>query len=283
MFIVNRYLKDKARYEKIAHLISASFVYLTSKYKKSKQMKTGLIGAMQEEILMLKDKMQDVTVQEIGPRTYYSGKIGDHEIVMALSGWGKVAGASTASTLINCFDVDELVFIGLAGSLQAELNVGDIVVANKLIQHDVNLTLLTGFNDVKSPFWKDFVFDVDPQSFEKAMEATEQFVDKLKHGEFTNISDHYNPKIFSGTIGTGDQFVASHEGKAVISEKYPEILCTEMEGAAIAQVAADYQIPCTVIRIISDKADEEAHSSFADFLFTNISQISVELAKLIFK
>ncbi len=245
-------------------------------------MKTGLIGAMQEEILMLKDEMQDVTTQNIGPRTFYSGKLGDNEIVMALSGWGKVAGASTASTLINLFNVDQLVFIGLAGSLRSDLDIGDIVVADKLIQHDVNLTLLTGFNDVKSPFWKDFSFNVHEKSFNNAMTATELFVEKLKNGEFPGISDQYNPKVFSGAIGTGDQFVASHEGKELIHQKYPEILCTEMEGAAIAQVAADYQIPCTVIRIISDKADENAHSSFSDFLFTNISQISVELVKLIF-
>lgn len=245
-------------------------------------MKTGLIGAMQEEILMLKDEIEAVTTKKIGPRTFYSGKLGDNEIVMALSGWGKVAGASTASTLINLFDVDQLVFIGLAGSLRSDLDIGDIVVADKLIQHDVNLTLLTGFNDVTSPFWKDFSFKVDEKSFKKAIAATELFANKLKNKEFPNISDQYNPKVFSGAIGTGDQFVASHEGKEVISQKYPEILCTEMEGAAIAQVAADYQIPCTVIRIISDKADENAHSSFSDFLFTNISQISVELAKLIF-
>ena len=246
-------------------------------------MKTGLVGAMHEEVLMLKNEMQDVSTKQIGPRTFYSGKIGKSELVMCLSGWGKVAAASTASSLINLFHVDQLLFIGLAGSLNADLEVGDIVVANKLVQHDVDLSLLTGFEHIKSPFWKDFSFQVDEKSFKRALHASNLFVSKLNNGDYRTINKQYQPQVFSRTIGTGDLFVASHEGKKRIRQKYPEILCTEMEGAAIAQVAADYQIPCTVIRIISDKADENAHASFSTFLFENISQISVELTKLIFE
>lgn len=245
-------------------------------------MKTGLVGAMHEEILALRKEMDNIKETKIGSREFFEGTIGGHEVVICLSGWGKVAAASTASSLINLFNVDQLVFIGLAGSLSSKLEVGDIVIADKLIQHDVDLSLLNGFDDVKSPFYKNFVFNVEKASVQFAKNACQQFVGNLKKGKYPTINSQYNPQVYIGTIGTGDQFVASAEGKNKIITKFPEILCTEMEGASIAQVAADYQIPCTVIRIISDKADENAHSSFAEFLFTNISQISVELAKLIF-
>jgi adenosylhomocysteine nucleosidase len=244
-------------------------------------MKTGVIGAMREEVLLLKKDIQNLKTEQFGSREFYSGTIGNHELVMCLSGWGKVAAASTATTLINHYQVDQLIFIGLAGSVQAHLNIGDIVVANQLIQHDVDLSRLDGFPTVKSPFWKTFAFDVFPHSGEKAIQAVDKFLLNLRNGDYPNIHANYNPAVYVGAIGTGDQFIASKEGKVRINERFPQVLCTEMEGAAIAQVGADYQVPCTVIRVISDKADEDAHDSFAKFLFEDISHISVELAKLI--
>lgn len=246
-------------------------------------MRTGLIGAMPQEILMLKKEIEDLSIEKIGPREYYSGKINGSEVVMCASGWGKVAAASAASSLINLFKVDQILFIGLAGSLDPKLEIGDIVIADSLIQHDVDLSSLKGLGDVKSPFWVDFSFDVDPNLQKKAENTIDLFISKLKADEYSHIDSEYNPNIYIGAIGTGDQFVASIEGKNKIKNKFPKILCTEMEGAAIAQVAADYHIPCTAIRIISDKADEHANELFVSFLFKNISQISVEIAKLFFE
>tara|TARA_R110002050_G_scaffold83415_2_gene178391 strand:- start:8985 stop:9725 length:741 start_codon:yes stop_codon:yes gene_type:complete len=244
-------------------------------------MKTGLIGAMREEILLLKEDIQNLKTERLGSREFHSGTINKHELVMCLSGWGKVAAASTATTLINHYQVDQLVFIGLAGSVQPHLNIGDIVVANQLIQHDVDLSRLDGFPTVESPFWKTFEFDVFPDSGKNAIQAVDKFLLNLRKDDYPNIHPGYSPTVHVGAIGTGDQFIASKEGKVRINERFPQVLCTEMEGAAIAQIGADYQVPCTVIRVISDKADEDAHDSFAKFLFEDISHISVELAKLI--
>lgn len=244
-------------------------------------MRTGLIGAMHEEILLLKKDINNLKVDRIGSREFYSGDIDGKEVVMCLSGWGKVAAASTATSLINLFHVDQLVFIGLAGSMQPHLNIGDIVVADRLIQHDVDLTRLENFGNVQPPFWKSFEFEVEPQIVTKTVDAVEKFILNLRNQAYPEINETYNPKIFVGAIGTGDQFIASPEGKNRISKRFPNILCTEMEGAAIAQVGADHNIPSRVIRIISDNADEEAHSSFAQFLFQEISNISVEIIKLI--
>jgi len=245
-------------------------------------MKTGLIGAMREEILLLKDEIKDLKTDQIGSREFYSGTIEGEEVVMCLSGWGKVAAASTATSMINLYRVDQLLLIGLAGSMQAHLEIGDIVVADKLIQHDVDLSKLDGFTDVKPPFWKSFEFEVYPLAWRRALNAGQQFIRNLNEQRYPAISATYHPQIYVGAIATGDQFIASDEGKNRISQRFPDVLCTEMEGAAIAQVAADYRIPCSVIRIISDQANEEAHQDFARFLFRDISRISVELAKLMF-
>jgi adenosylhomocysteine nucleosidase len=245
-------------------------------------MKTGLIGAMPEEILLLKKEIEELNIEKVGPRDFYSGKINGKEVVMCSSGWGKVAAASTATSLINLFRVDCLLFIGLAGSLDPQLEIGDIVIADSLVQHDVDLSLLTEFGEVKSPFWTDFEFGVAPGILQKAEKTVKQFVLNLNNNEYAHIEGKYHPKIYTGTVGTGDQFIASAEGKDLIRKKFPEILCTEMEGAAIAQIAADYDIPCSAIRIISDKADEKANELFVKFLLGNISHISAEITKLFF-
>lgn len=246
-------------------------------------MRTGLIGAMPQEILMLKNEIIDLKVEKIGPREYFSGKINGNEVVMCASGWGKVAAASAASSLINLFRVDQLLFIGLAGSLDPQLEIGDIVIADSLIQHDVDLSSLKGIGKMNSPFWIDFSFISEARIVSKATQSVNQFISNLEAKKYSHIEGEYHPRIFTGTVGTGDQFIASAEGKNVIKNKFPQILCTEMEGAAIAQVAADYETPFTAIRIISDKADEHANESFVKFLFKNISNISVEIAKLFFE
>lgn len=249
--------------------------------EKNFTMKTGLIGAMREEVLLLRDEFQDLRTEKIGPREFYSGTVGGQQVVMCLSGWGKVAAASTATSLINLYEVDHLLFIGLAGSLQPHLEIGDLVVADKLIQHDVKLSKLVEF-PVESPSRRSFEFEIDPAVWQRAFSVSGQFIRNLKERKYPSISGIYHPRVFVGPVATGDQFIASAEGKSRISERFPDALCAEMEGGAVAQVAADYGIPCTVIRIISDQADENAHQAFADFLFRNIGLISVELARLMF-
>jgi adenosylhomocysteine nucleosidase len=245
-------------------------------------MKTGLIGAMREEIQLLEHDIENLKIHEYGVRKFYEGTIGGNEVVMCLSGWGKVAAASTATSLINLFQVDQLVFIGMAGSLSPNLSIGDIVVADQLVQHDIDLSKLDIFGPLKPPFHKKFRFSVRPGAQRRALEAVKQFVYNLHDRKYPGINPEYLPKIHIGGIGTGDQFVASHKGKERISHHFPELLCTEMEGGAIGQVAEDYGVPCSVIRIISDNADDDAHDSFTRFLFEDISKISVEIARLMF-
>ena len=242
-------------------------------------MRTGIIGAMKEEIFSLKEEFSEIKTISVGCRNIYHGKIGEEEVVMAISGWGKVAAASTTTSLINLFNVDRIVFVGLAGSLQNYLKIGDIVVGNKMIQHDVSLSTLD-FPDVKPPFRNSFEFETPEKYVGIAEKTVRKFSQNLKAGLYPDLPMTYQPDVFVGTIGTGDIFVSSEEHKKVITNKYPEILCTEMEGAAIAQVAADYNLPYIVIRIISDQSDDEAAQTFTSFLFHNIGRISVEMIKI---
>jgi len=245
-------------------------------------MKTGLIGAMSEEIVLLKKEINNLEIKKHGSREFYSGTIGNNEVVLCLSGWGKVAAASTATSLINLFGVDRLVFIGLAGAIHPKLTIGDIVIADKLVQHDVDLSMLRGLGEVQSPFYTKFEFKTEQEFNFTALDAVKNFLASINPEEHPDLYEKYKPNVFIGTIATGDQFIASHEGKKKISDRYPEILCTEMEGAAIAQVAADYGIPCAGVRIVSDMADEDAPEHFSKFLFENISKISAGIAKQIF-
>jgi adenosylhomocysteine nucleosidase len=244
-------------------------------------MKIGLIGAMKEEVLLLKEDIHDLKTSRIGSRDFYSGTIHGHEVVICTSGWGKVAAASTATSLINLFGANHLLFIGLAGSMQDHLRIGDIIIADRLIQHDVHLAGLLP-PEVELPCRKDFEFEILPADRQKPLEAVKKFVENLGRGTYPAMDAGYDPHIYVGPIATGDQFVATGEGKKLIADRFPDVLCVEMEGAAIAQVAADYGISCSVIRIISDQADEDAHTQFTTFLFNNISRISVGIARLMF-
>ena len=245
-------------------------------------MRTGIVGAMAQEIVLLKNEMEDLKTERIGPREYYSGTINGQEVVMCASGWGKVAAASAATTLINNFEAGQLLFIGLAGAIDPRLEIGDIVVADSLVQHDVDLLSLNGVGKVQSPFWVDFNFKVDEKILKRAVRSVRVFVSNLQAKKYPQIDGDYSPQIYTGAIGTGDQFIASEGGKRHIRAKFPDVLCTEMEGASIAQVAADYQLPFTSVRIISDKADEHANELFVKSLFGNIGSISVEIARLFF-
>lgn len=246
-------------------------------------MNIGVIGAMQEEIMLLKDELDNVTEHILGTRTFYKGAYGNKNIIMSLSGWGKSAAASTITSLINVFNVDTVIFIGLAGSLKPQITIGDIVIADCLIQYDVEMKDLTTIGEVNPPFYKNFSFNTDKKARIKSISAVDEFILQLKNNEYSEISSDYIPRMHVGAIGTGDKFVGSSQIKYDIVEKYPNLLCTEMEGAAIAQIANDYNIPCSVIRIISDNAETGAHDNFAKFLFENVSKISVEIMKILIK
>ena len=227
-------------------------------------MKLGIISAMPEEIQSLLDVLQNVKMTSKGMRDYYLGSYKNTKIVIVFSRWGKVAAAVTATQLINDYEIDELIFTGVAGSLDATLAIGDIVLGTELYQHDMDTRPL--FNQFEIPLLNKTAFQT--QTNERLEKAVFSFKETIsKHISQTSLSEFSisDIAIKKGVILSGDQFIASKEKTQALKKLIPTALCVEMEGAAIAQVCYEYNVPFSIIRIISDNANDDAPIDFPKF------------------
>ncbi|NHN28492.1 5'-methylthioadenosine/adenosylhomocysteine nucleosidase [Paenibacillus agricola] len=210
--------------------------------------KIGIIGAMKEEIALFLGQMEQVQISEKAKIQFMDGFFHGKKVVLCKSGVGKVNAAVTTQILIDSFGVDAIIFTGVAGAVDPGLNVGDIVVASELLQHDMDVTAL-GFPRGTIPFEDISLFVTDERLRQAAVEASTEL---------------FPGRVHVGRILSGDQFIASRE---TVAKLYSELqgACTEMEGAAVAQVCAMNSIPQVVIRSMSDKADGSAEVNFAEF------------------
>ena len=241
-------------------------------------MKIGIIGAMLEEIEGIRAEHDWHKQHEVGARTYYEGTVHGHEIVLVFSRWGKVAAASVTTTLINLFNVDAIIFMGVAGAVAPELNIGDVVLAKNLIQHDMNAFPL--FPRFEIPLVAKSYFAAEEKLNQLATQAINQ---ALQSAELKKLPLHQfsitTPKLYHGTIASGDQFISSTDITSELSSAINNLLCVDMESAAVAQICDDYQMPFSIIRVISDKADHSAHIDFPKF----IQELASPLDQLIIK
>jgi adenosylhomocysteine nucleosidase len=227
-------------------------------------MKIGIMGAMNEEVAGIIQKMSLKIESTIGGRTYYDGRLDNHAVTVVFSRWGKVASAITAANLITQFHVDHIIFIGVAGAADPSLNIGDIVIADQLVQHDMNTV----------PLFPRFEIPLTNTSYFKAnqflLSYTKTAITQLlpTPGKFTSPLFGANTQVREGTTATGDQFMSDAKIVQELLQAIPNLLCFDMEGAAVAQTCQDFQIPLQVIRIISDKADHSAHVDFPTFIKT---------------
>lgn len=207
----------------------------------------GIIGAMDEEIELLLSSMEQQNRVERAGIIYVEGEIEGRQVVVCKSGVGKVNAAVTTQILIDRFQTTTILFTGVAGAVNPELNVGDIVISSTCMQHDMDVTPL-GFAKGIIPYQEVSEFAADPALIQLAEQAC------------TVLGANYR----IGKVLSGDQFIASVEKVASL---YQELqgACTEMEGAAVAQVCHMHRIPFVVLRSMSDKADGSAHTSFAEF------------------
>jgi len=224
----------------------------------------GIISAMLEEIHALLPHLKSVSKIIKGKRTYYTGILFDKKVVLVFSRWGKVAAAATTTQLINDYTVKEIIFTGVAGALQPQLQIGDIVIGDKLFQHDLDARPL--YKQFEIPILKKEYFRTSNTkplvlACENFLVQYHDFVEKSASDEF-EIND---PKIHVGNIASGDQFVSELQTVKKINEKLPNALCVEMEGAAVAQICFEYDIPFSIIRTISDKANNNADIDFPKF------------------
>ena len=211
-------------------------------------MKIGIIAAMEEELKLLVENLEDKSQETVLSNVYYSGRYGEHELVLVQSGFGKVMSAMSVAILVESFKVDAIINTGSAGAVATGLNVGDVVVADTLVYHDVDLTAF-GY-DYGQMSMQPLYFHSD-KTFVSTFEAV------LSKEEMTS-------KI--GLIATGDSFIAGQEKIDVIKGHFPQVLAVEMEGAAIAQAAQATGKPFVVVRAMSDTAAHDANITFDEFI-----------------
>lgn len=230
-------------------------------------MRFGIISAMEEENHLLLNHLKSPTVYEKGLRTYTRGMLWGIDTVLACSRWGKVAAAVTAAQLIIDFEVDHIIFTGVAGAVDPFLRIGDIVLANNLVQHDLDPRPL--FDRFEVPFLGEKSFHPNPTLYNHTKEAILSFLEDFGECISATIRREFQitePRLVEGLVASGDQFFADKEKLIALRERLPETKCVEMEGAAVAQVCYEYAIPYTIIRTISDEAGAGAHIDFQRFI-----------------
>jgi len=229
----------------------------------------GIMSAMDEEITKLVSALDPLEEKSIeGGRTYYRGKLWGTAVVLVFSRWGKVAAAMTVTSLIAKYKVNQVIFTGVAGGVDEKLKVGDIVIGNHLYQHDMDARPL--FKRFEIPLLNVSKLSSDADLVIRAREAALKFFSGNMHNIISrHILNEFNitkPSVLEGPIASGDQFFNSREACENLKNCLPEAICVEMEGAAVAQVCYEYNIPFVIIRTISDSADEQAHVDFVKFI-----------------
>lgn len=210
--------------------------------------KLGIIGAMQVEVEILVAALEESTSRSVAGSVFYEGRLEGLEVVVVQCGVGKVNAALCAQILCDCFGVTHLVNTGIAGSLDAKLDIGDLLVSRDAMYHDFDCSHF-GY-----PYGKVPGMDVVAFPAAEAMVACAYAAAQEVHPGHATI----------GRVASGDQFVCSREQK----EKIVALtggMCTEMEGAAIAQTAYRNGVPFVILRAISDKADDSAEMDYPTF------------------
>lgn len=208
-----------------------------------------IIGAMDEEVSRIKEVMTDVTIEKRAGMEFYKGKLAGKDAVVVRCGIGKVNAGMCAQILVDCYQADVMINTGIAGSLQAKIDIGDIVLSEDALQHDMDATGF-GYSIGVIPRMEQSVFKAD----EKLIAIAEAACKKV------------NPEIgvHVGRVVSGDQFISDKVKKNWLIENFNGYCC-EMEGAAIAQAAYLNQVPFLIVRAISDKADDSATMDYSEF------------------
>lgn len=209
----------------------------------------GIIGAMDEEIAKIKEQMENVKVMSRASMEFFEGTVNGQPVVVVRSGIGKVNAAMCTQILADVYHVDAIINTGIAGSLNADINIGDIVLSTDTLEHDMDAVAF-GYPLGQIPRMDTLSFKADAKLRKAAKSVCEQV----------------NPDVtvFEGRVVSGDQFISDKEKKQWLVDNFAGY-CTEMEGAAIAHAAYLNGIPFLVIRAISDKADDSASVDYPAF------------------
>ncbi len=205
---------------------------------------------MHEELAAVLALMPDERKQLAGGREYWRGHLHGHEVISVLSRIGKVAAATTATALIERFNVREIIFTGVAGGLGPGVNVGDVVVADGFLQHDLDASPI--FPKYEVPLYGASRFATDGALTQQLAQAAAVALPGVP--------------VHRGLVISGDRFVSTTAEARTLQAALPDALAVEMEGAAIAQVCRDYGVLFAAVRTVSDRADDAAHGDFTKFV-----------------
>ncbi|HHD81946.1 MAG TPA: 5'-methylthioadenosine/adenosylhomocysteine nucleosidase, partial [Campylobacterales bacterium] len=207
-------------------------------------------GAMPEEIEPLLSKVENINKVNYAKNVYYEATYKGEELVIAYSKIGKVFSSLTASVLLEKFGCEKLLFSGVAGAINPALKIGDLIIAYKLCQHDLDISI----------FGHDYGFVPEGAKFVESDAKLRQIAKE--------VAQKRQLSLIEGTIATGDQFVASNERKAFIAKNF-QADALEMEGASVAVVCDALNVPFFILRAISDTANDEAGMDFDEFMVSS--------------
>lgn len=233
---------------------------------------------MHEELKALLALMPDEQRVRVAGRDFWVGHLHGQPVVAVLSRIGKVAAAVTATVLLERFGVRAIVFSGVAGGLAPGVDVGDVVVATELLQHDMDASPL--FPKYEVPLMGISRFTADVAISDALADVAEETLRDPVALVGQDAVDEFglrSPKVHRGLLISGDRFVSTAAESEALRRQLPDALAVEMEGAAVAQVCHDYGVPFAAMRTISDRADDEAHGDFARFVAEVASRYSLAL------
>jgi adenosylhomocysteine nucleosidase len=241
-----------------------------------------IVSAMHPELAAVLAWLPQQQKQTVAGREFVLGRWHGHEVVAVLSRIGKVAAATTATVLIERFDVDQVLFTGVAGGVLPAAQVGDVVVASAFVQHDMDASPLFPIYEV--PLYGRSHFATDPALTAALTQAAQT---ALAQGvlDAADLADmgmdkgqvNRTAQVHQGLIISGDRFVSTRLESQRLQQALPLALAVEMEGAAVAQVCADYGVPFAAMRTISDRADDDAHTDFLKFVERVASRYSAAI------
>lgn len=242
-------------------------------------MTTAILSALPEEQAGLLQNLQHARRHVHGGRVFWQGLLSDRPVVLALSGMGKVAAATTATVLIERFACARVLFTGVAGGLGQQVRVGDVVVARQYLQHDMDASPLCPRWELPGYGRADVA--CDPALSALLLQAAQDFL--LVTSQENQPDSAAAAQAHHGLVVSGDRFIATAQASNTLQRELQEaghtVLAVEMEGAAVAQVCADYQVPFAAMRTISDRADDDAHVDFTRFIETVASRYAEHIVQ----
>lgn len=240
-----------------------------------------VLASMEQEIRLVEARIVESTEHVIGGHRCVTGSLSGRPVVTAISGFGKVAAAATVTTVLSAFSPTHVVFGGVAGGIGHSVHIGDIVVADKLVQHDFDASPI--FDRFVIPSLGVAEIPTDPHLTEQLVAAAERYLDGPFRQEITvedrSLFDVDKTAIHQGLIASGDRFVDEIADAWALLEALPELLAVEMEGAAVAQVCAERGVPFAVFRSVSDRADKHAEVDFLAFIASVAAPLTAGLVE----